>query len=71
MTSEGSQCIFCHIINNQAPATIVYKDDTYVAFKDIKPVSDNHLLVVPHSHIQDVKSLTSATSTIGIKLIRL
>ncbi|WP_413575499.1 HIT family protein [Bdellovibrio sp. HCB290] len=43
-------CIFCQIINREAPASIVYEDDLAIAFLDIEPVSEGHVLVIPKSH---------------------
>ena len=43
-------CIFCKIINKEIPANIVYEDETFVAFLDIRPVREGHLLIVPKVH---------------------
>jgi len=39
--------IFTKIINRDIPAHIAYEDDDYIAFADIMPRADGHLLVVP------------------------
>ena len=44
-------CIFCQIINKEAPAKIVYEDEKIIAFKDIHPVAPVHILIVPKKHI--------------------
>ncbi|SDK37778.1 histidine triad nucleotide-binding protein [Natronincola ferrireducens] len=49
-----SECIFCKIAKGEIPATILYKDDKVVAFKDINPEAPNHLLVIPKKHIQSI-----------------
>jgi histidine triad (HIT) family protein len=43
-------CIFCRIIEREAPASIVYEDDETIAFMDIYPVARGHTLVVPKTH---------------------
>jgi histidine triad (HIT) family protein len=43
-------CIFCKIINKEIPAQIVYEDDDFLAFLDIRPVSPGHTLVIPKKH---------------------
>lgn len=43
-------CVFCRIIDGQAPASIVYRDELVTAFMDISPVTPGHLLVVPNQH---------------------
>ncbi len=44
-------CVFCKIITGQIPSDIVYRDDVCVAFKDINPATEIHLLIVPKQHI--------------------
>jgi histidine triad (HIT) family protein len=50
-------CIFCKIINGQAPATIVYKDEEIIAFQDIHPVAPTHILIVPNQHIESINEV--------------
>ncbi len=47
-------CIFCSIIEKNAPARFVYEDETVVAFYTINPVAPVHLLIVPKKHIASV-----------------
>jgi histidine triad (HIT) family protein len=51
-------CIFCRIIAGDAPADILYRDDTVLAFHDIAPAAPVHILVVPKRHIPSVEALT-------------
>jgi histidine triad (HIT) family protein len=44
-------CVFCEIIAERAPASIVYADDHIVAFLDIRPVRPGQLLIIPRRHI--------------------
>ena len=50
-------CIFCNIINKEVPADVLYEDDKFVAFKDIKPSAPVHLLIVPKEHIASINDL--------------
>ena len=43
-------CVFCDIVKGDAPSSVVYSDDTVMAFMDIRPVNAGHLLVVPRAH---------------------
>lgn len=49
-------CIFCKIINREIPAEIVYEDGNVLAFCDINPKADTHLLIIPKIHIESIKS---------------
>lgn len=44
-------CIFCDIINRKRQATIVYEDETVMAFNDVHPQAPIHILLVPKRHI--------------------
>ena len=52
-----SNCIFCKIVDGQAPATIVYKDEAVTAFLDIHPAAPTHILIVPNKHITSVNEI--------------
>ncbi len=45
-------CIFCKIVNKEIPADIVYENDDYIAFNDIYPKADTHILIIPKKHIE-------------------
>ncbi len=47
-----NNCIFCKIINKEIPAHIVYEDEHYLAFLDIRPLSPGHTLVIPKQHMR-------------------
>jgi histidine triad (HIT) family protein len=47
-------CVFCRIIASQIPAAVVYEDTHVVAFLDIGPLSEGHLLVIPRDHYVNV-----------------
>jgi histidine triad (HIT) family protein len=50
-----SDCLFCRIAAGEIPATLVYEDDTTLAFEDINPQAPTHTLVVPRAHVADLK----------------
>ena len=50
-------CIFCNIINKEMPADVLYEDDKFVAFKDVKPSAPVHILIVPKEHIASINDL--------------
>ncbi len=50
-------CIFCKIIAGEAPASILYRDEQVIAFRDIHPIASTHLLIVPLKHIASVNEL--------------
>jgi histidine triad (HIT) family protein len=48
--SDCDACVFCDIIAGQAEASVVHEDEHVVAFMDIEPETDGHVLVVPRVH---------------------
>jgi len=60
--SAEQTCIFCAIVARQAEASVVYEDETVLAFMDLNPVTPGHLLVVPREHAVGLEDLDGATS---------
>ncbi|MFL5834977.1 MAG: HIT family protein [Solirubrobacteraceae bacterium] len=56
----SDDCIFCAIAAGEAPATIVAEDERTIAFMDISPATDGHLLVIPRAHYEDVLVIDDA-----------
>ena len=50
-------CIFCKIINKEAPSKIIFENEKIIAFEDIHPAAPVHILVVPKKHIASVEEL--------------
>jgi len=44
------ECVFCKIIRGESEASFVHSDDSVVAFMDIQPITQGHMLVVPREH---------------------
>lgn len=43
-------CVFCGIRDGTVPSVRVYEDERTIAFMDINPINDGHMLVVPKKH---------------------
>ena len=48
--SSVVDCVFCNIEKGFAPATIRLQDEEFVAFDDLFPKADTHVLVIPRAH---------------------
>lgn len=57
MAMNEMDCLFCKIIKGKIPAEFLYEDDQVIAFKDIRPKADVHLLLVPRAHIPSLENL--------------
>ena len=54
-------CVFCEIVHGTAPSSTVYADDSVVAFMDIQPVNEGHILVIPRGHAAALAELDRET----------
>lgn len=52
-----TSCIFCQIVDGNAPSSKVYEDDHCLAFMDIQPINPGHVLVIPKQHSTDLSDL--------------
>jgi len=66
-----TDCIFCKIINKEIPSTIRYEDDKYIAFDDINPKADVHILIIPKEHIVSVDTLSDDNMSIITDLAKI
>ena len=57
-------CLFCNIASGAIPATIIYRNDTVVAFDDINPQAPIHKIIIPIKHIETVNDFTVDDSAI-------
>lgn len=51
-------CLFCKIVRQEIPATIVLENEHVVAFRDIDPKAPTHVLVVPRAHVATLDDAT-------------
>ena len=47
--------IFCMIVRGEVPATVVYEDETVVAFRDVNPQAPVHVVIVPREHYSGIE----------------
>ena len=55
-----ADCIFCSIASGDLPAEIVRSDDRVVAFRDLHPQAELHVLVIPRLHRANAAELAAA-----------
>lgn len=47
-------CVFCKIMNQEADAHIVYESKNIMAFLDIDPINEGHVLIIPKTHTSTI-----------------
>lgn len=50
-------CIFCKIINREAPAEIIFENEHVISFYGLSSFTKAHVLVVPKKHIVNVMDI--------------
>jgi len=62
-------CVFCKIVDREAPAEIVHESDTVLAFRDTNPQAPTHILLIPKEHVPSVRELTVEHGSMMIELL--
>lgn len=58
--SHDPNCLFCKIAAGEIPSTKVHEDDEFVAFRDIRPAAETHVLVIPRQHLPTLSAASDA-----------
>ena len=66
-----NDCIFCKIINKDIPASIIYEDQEFLVFEDIKPIDKVHLLIIPKIHIENLMACSDTNQEMLGKMLLL
>ncbi len=53
---DAPTCPFCRIIRGELPAEILFRDNSLICFRDARPVTPVHILVVPLEHIESMNA---------------
>ncbi|MDU0810503.1 MAG: histidine triad nucleotide-binding protein [Burkholderia sp.] len=57
MDNYNPNCLFCKISIGEIKSKNVYEDEEFVAFYDIYPVANTHVLIIPRKHISTLSSV--------------
>lgn len=71
-------CIFCQIIAKKAPAKIYYEDEHSLAFPNLNPIVEGHVMVIPKAHAtnmldidsDDLKALVESTQKVAKNVVK-
>lgn len=58
-----TDCVFCQIVARTGPALIVREDVRTLAFIDVAPATEGHVLVVPKRHSRSLLDIEPADLT--------
>lgn len=66
----GKFCLFCNLVNHTAPVSCVYEDDSVLAFMDIQPISEGHVLVIPKRHYTNIHEIPEAEVSYLFQIVK-
>ncbi|MBI2773798.1 MAG: HIT domain-containing protein [Chloroflexi bacterium] len=52
--SRDEKCVFCEIVADRIPAAKIREDATTLAFMNIAPFTEGHVLVIPKRHSRNL-----------------
>jgi histidine triad (HIT) family protein len=64
-----ADCIFCRIARGEIPAEVVQENSGAVAFLDVQPLADGHVVVVPRAHVARVEELQRVDAEALFRLV--
>jgi histidine triad (HIT) family protein len=59
-TAYDDSNVFAKILRGEIPAHVVYEDDATLAFMDVMPAVDGHVLVIPKAKARNVLDIRPA-----------
>lgn len=62
-------CIFCKIAGHEIPKDFTYEDDEIMAFRDINPIKEIHILVMPKRHLEDFLNIENEGLMDKLKIV--
>ena len=64
-----TDCIFRKIAGMEIQSTVVYEDETVLAFKDLEPQAPVHVLVIPKKHVESVAALKAEDKELAAHIL--
>lgn len=61
MKKSREYCVFCKILEGQADASLVYRDQICSIYMEHQPVTTGHIFIMPNEHIAHLEDLPEET----------
>jgi len=58
--SRKSDCIFCQLVAVEISANVIYENEAVLAFLDVGPLADGHVLLIPRHHFAHIGEMPAA-----------
>ena len=60
-----NDCLFCKIINGDIPSIKIFENQNVLAFVDIFPQAETHLLFIHKTHTKNINQMSETPEAIG------
>jgi histidine triad (HIT) family protein len=67
LPSQREDCLFCRLVED---GEHVYAADGFVAIRDINPMADTHLLVLPQRHVDTFRDVGAFPDEEAARMLR-
>jgi histidine triad (HIT) family protein len=67
LPSQPEECLFCRLV---AEGDHVHREDGFVAIRDINPMAETHLLVLPERHVDTFKEVGAFPDEEAARMLR-
>lgn len=54
---KDNNCIFCKILADEIPSSVVYEDEDFRGILDINPAARGHVIIIPKNHYANLFEL--------------
>ncbi len=65
----AADCVFCRIVSGELAVELLHDDEHVVAFRDMAPKAEVHVLVVPRRHVSDVVGLAEDPTVLAALVV--
>lgn len=69
MPPTDPNCIFCKIVRGEVPSLNIWETEEALAFLDIGPLAEGHLLVIPKSHYANLGDMPGSALSRMLELL--
>ncbi len=59
---NAMSCVFCDIVAGKSPASIIYQDESVMAFMTIRPTAPGECLIIPKAHVDHFTDVDDVTA---------
>lgn len=64
-----AECVFCKIVAGEIPCYKVHEDEQVLAFLDVGPLSEGHVLVIPKAHYTTLDEMPGELAAACVRIM--